>query len=223
MNNKVIIVGAFHEVIELAEDNGFRIIGLIDNEKAGFYRKYKILCKDNKAEKLAKSFRELPLIITPDIPILRQKLHLYYSEMQFEFASLISKDCKISKSASIDFGTIIQSGVNVSAECNIGKFVKLNTNCNIMHNSNIGDFATVAPNAVILGNVKIGNCCYIGSNATILPNIEICDNSIIGAGAVVTKDVPSFSIVAGNPAKILKQFNTAEETQSYFHSKQRSK
>ncbi len=44
----------------------------------------------------------------------------------------------------------------------------------------------------------------IGSNATILSNLRIGENAIIGAGSVVTKDVPPFAVVAGNPAKILR-------------------
>lgn len=201
MNKKIIIVGAFHEIIELSEDNGFEIAGLIDNEKTKSYWNYNILCNDEEAINLSEKLKETPLILTPDKPATRQKLRLYYSELGFEFASIISKDSKVSKSAKIGLGTIIQSGVNVSAECNIGMFVKLNTNCNVMHNSIIGDFATIAPNAVILGNVKIGKLCYIGSNATILPNIEICDNVIIGAGAVVTKNVPPNKVFIGNPAR----------------------
>ena len=47
----------------------------------------------------------------------------------------------------------------------------------------------------------IGSNCRIGSNVTLLP-VEIGNNVIIGAGSVVTKDVPSNSIVYGNPAKI---------------------
>jgi acetyltransferase-like isoleucine patch superfamily enzyme len=48
----------------------------------------------------------------------------------------------------------------------------------------------------------------IGSGATILANICIGENAIVGAGAVVTKDVPANTIVAGNPAKILRQIET---------------
>ena len=44
----------------------------------------------------------------------------------------------------------------------------------------------------------------IGSGATILCNVTIGENAIIGAGSVVTKDVPANSIVAGNPAKVLR-------------------
>ena len=52
---------------------------------------------------------------------------------------------------------------------------------------------------------KIGRCCFIGANAIILPGVKIGDEVVVGSGAVVTKDVPSNCIVAGNPAKVIKQ------------------
>jgi sugar O-acyltransferase (sialic acid O-acetyltransferase NeuD family) len=203
MKNKVIIVGAFHEIIELAEESNFEIIGLIDNEKSCSYRNYKILCNDAGAQKLGKEYYSLPLIITPDQPKVRKRLYNYYKKIGFNFISLKSNNSKISKSSTIGTGTVIQSWVNISSEVNIGEFVKLNTNCNIMHNSSIGNFSTIAPNAVVLGNVKIGNLCYIGSNATILPNITICDSVVIGAGAVVTKNITESKVYIGIPAKLL--------------------
>lgn len=51
----------------------------------------------------------------------------------------------------------------------------------------------------------IGNNVIIGANATIIGGISIGDNSIIGAGAVVVKDVQQNTIVAGNPAKIIRK------------------
>jgi len=50
----------------------------------------------------------------------------------------------------------------------------------------------------------VGDNCVIGIGAIILPGIKIGDEVVVGAGAVVTKDVPSNTIVAGNPARIIK-------------------
>ncbi|PGM54631.1 sugar O-acetyltransferase [Bacillus sp. AFS053548] len=52
--------------------------------------------------------------------------------------------------------------------------------------------------------IHIGDDVWIGGSCTILPGITIGDNSIVAAGSVVTKDVPSNTIVAGNPAKVIK-------------------
>lgn len=51
---------------------------------------------------------------------------------------------------------------------------------------------------------NIGNHVSIGSNATILP-VTICDNVVIGAGSVVTKDILSAGVYAGNPARLLRK------------------
>lgn len=53
--------------------------------------------------------------------------------------------------------------------------------------------------------VTIGNDIWIGANAVVLPGVTIGDHSVIAAGAVVTKNIPSHSLVAGVPAKIIKQ------------------
>ena len=55
--------------------------------------------------------------------------------------------------------------------------------------------------------ITIGKNVWIGSNSTILPGVTIGDGSIIAAGAVVTKDVPAGVIVAGVPAKVIKNIN----------------
>ena len=52
--------------------------------------------------------------------------------------------------------------------------------------------------------ITIGNDCWIGGNVTILPGVTIHDNVIVGAGSVVTKDLASGAIYAGNPARKIK-------------------
>ena len=66
-------------------------------------------------------------------------------------------------------------------------------------------------------NVKIGNNCFIGAKAIILPGVSIGDNVIVGAGSVVTKNIPSNVVVAGNPAKIIMSID--EFTQKHIEKK----
>ena len=72
-------------------------------------------------------------------------------------------------------------------------------------------------------HTRIGTNCFIGGRSLILPGIEIGDHCVIGAGSVVTKSVPPRSLVAGNPARILRsdievgaygRFLTADATES---------
>lgn len=200
--NKIYIVGAYHELIELAQDNGYEIAGLIDNDKTGFYMGIKIIGRDDDMEKINVKY---PLIISPHQPNIRNRLYLYYVKKKFEFISIISGQSKVSAYSTIGNGVVVQSGVNISAAVILNNFARVNTNANIMHDSSVGEFSTIAPNAVILGYIKVGKFCYIGANSTILPYLTIGDNSIIGAGSVVTKDIPPNSVYAGNPAKFLRE------------------
>jgi acetyltransferase-like isoleucine patch superfamily enzyme len=52
--------------------------------------------------------------------------------------------------------------------------------------------------------IVIGDNCFIGYQSVILPGVTIHDNCIVGAGSVVTHDVPANSVVAGNPARVIK-------------------
>ena len=54
-------------------------------------------------------------------------------------------------------------------------------------------------------HTRIGRRCFIGARSIILPGIEIGDECVIGAGSVVTKSLPPRSLVAGNPARILRK------------------
>ena len=59
------------------------------------------------------------------------------------------------------------------------------------------------PETVIYGKIIIGKNCFIGCRTIILPNVTIGDNVIIGAGSIVNKDIPSNTVAAGNPCKVI--------------------
>jgi acetyltransferase-like isoleucine patch superfamily enzyme len=72
-------------------------------------------------------------------------------------------------------------------------------------------------------HTRVGENCFIGGRSMILPGVEIGNNCVIGAGSVVTKSVPPRCLVAGNPAKIIREnidvghfgrFSDADATES---------
>ena len=61
------------------------------------------------------------------------------------------------------------------------------------------------------GNINIENDVWIGAYSTIMSGVKIGNGAVIGASSVVTKDIPPYAIVAGNPAKIIKYRFTEEQ------------
>jgi acetyltransferase-like isoleucine patch superfamily enzyme len=102
--------------------------------------------------------------------------------------------------------------------CRFGDRVKIHSNCYIAQFTIIEDDAFLAPGVTIANDIHPGcefsaKCmrgptikrgAQIGINATVLPYITIGERALVGSGAVVTRDVPPETVVAGNPARILK-------------------
>lgn len=65
------------------------------------------------------------------------------------------------------------------------------------------------------GKVRIGKGVSLGVNVVVLPGVTIGEGSIIGAGSVVTKDVPPYTIAAGNPAKVLKTIDEFMKSRTF--------
>jgi len=110
----------------------------------------------------------------------------------------------ISPSAKIGAGTVIMAGVIINADARIGDHCIINTNAIIEHDCSVGNFSHVAPGTVLAGGVQIGRLTLLGANSTVVPYKHIGHNCLIGAGSVVTRDVPDFSILRGNPGRVIK-------------------
>lgn len=120
-----------------------------------------------------------------------------------------------------DYGSHIEVGKNFFA----------NYNCTILDVAKvkIGNNCQMAPNVAIYTaghpihpatrntayeygkEVTIGDNCWIGGNVVICPGVHIGDNVVIGAGSVVTKDIPDWSLAAGNPCKVLRRITDADK------------
>ena len=113
--------------------------------------------------------------------------------------AIIGKHCKISSH------TFICEGVNIEDEVFVGHGVVFINDAYPRATTDSGGLQTEADWKVEQTVVK--KRASIGSGATILSQVTIGENAIVGAGSVVTKDVPANTIVAGNPARVLRKID----------------
>ena len=115
----------------------------------------------------------------------------------------IQKGAKIGRRCKVSSHTFICEGVTLEDEVFLGHGVMF-TNDRFPRATNVdGGLQTEADWQCVSTLVKRG--AAIGSGATLLCGITVGERAIVGAGAVVTKDVPPGTIVAGNPAKVLRK------------------
>ena len=123
------------------------------------------------------------------------------------FGIAVHHTAVIDNSVIIDIGTVVFHNSVIQSSVNIGKHVIINTSSSIDHDCSINDFAHISPNVTLCGNIIIGEGTHIGAGAVVIPNISIGKWCKIGAGSVIIKDIPDYSVVVGNPGKIIKSYN----------------
>jgi len=112
-------------------------------------------------------------------------------------------DVILKEGASIGIGSIVMGPVLM------GEGSVCSQNCFISGQSHHYEDVSInfLRQGVQTSRVVIGKNVWIGADSVILPGVKIGDNSVIGAGSAIIEDVPAYSVVAGNPAKIIKQYD----------------
>ncbi len=218
MENIIIIGSSGHArvIIDIVEKQGqYNIIGMVDSfcpisqEIFG----YKILGTEQALPQIMEEKKVSGGIIAIGDNFVRSKMYAKIHEIvpQFAFVTAMHPKANIARGVMIQGGTVVMAGVTINPCCRIGKCCILNTNASLDHDSMMADFSSLAPNAATGGNVTIGAFSAIGIGATLIHGIQIGEHSIIGAGATVLKNIESFSVAYGVPAKVVRTRQAGEK------------
>ncbi len=170
--------------------------------------------------KKIKHFIQL-ILSTFSLTFIKQYLD-FIDELSFENARAI-KQMKLGKPVPISATARISNGQNIT----IGSRTNINRYCSLLAGENskiiMGEDCLTGPGVKIIASkydvqgrdtirsypaderdVIIGNDVWLGANVVVLPGVKIGDGAIVGAGSVVTKDVESYAVMVGVPAKKIK-------------------
>jgi acetyltransferase-like isoleucine patch superfamily enzyme len=131
---------------------------------------------------------------------------------------IISEYANVQYSPKVEIGSNVYIGPHLYMVCvgrvSIGDRSVLSEHVYI-HDNNHGFDPTHGPimqqKLVHSGDITIGKDCFLGYRTAILPGVTLGDHCVVGTGAVVTKSFPSFSMIAGVPAILLKRYSFEEE------------
>ncbi len=157
------------------------------------------------------------------LPTNESKLKLGQRQLRRFFSKLFLTKCgkkvNVQKGASFSHRTELgdRSGIGAGSKLYgrvvIGEDVMMGPRCVIYTQNHSFDRLDIPMDKQGMQEEKpvyVGNDVWIGGGVTILPGVKIGNGAILGACAVVTKDVPDYAIVGGNPAKILKYRNAPQ-------------
>jgi sugar O-acyltransferase (sialic acid O-acetyltransferase NeuD family) len=215
---KIVIVGSSGHakvVIDIVEHGGrYAIVGLIDRFRTIGEQTlgYEVLGSEEVLPQLMKDRSLVGAIIAIGDNFIRAKVAMSISEMcpALCFVRAVHPRASIARDVTIGEGSVIMAGVSVNPSCSIGNHCILNTNSSLDHDSVMEEFSSLGPGATTGGNCHVGAYSAISIKATLLHEVQIGRHTIVGAGATVLKNLDSFKVAYGTPARVVRERREGE-------------
>lgn len=189
---------------DLFELKNHYLKGFLDNDKSKIGTKFCGIDVYDIDLFLEKDFLDFDIVIGIANPRIKEKVYNEFVEKGVGFPNLISRSSWISNNVELGKGLIIYPNSSIEHESVIRDFVTINCNTSIGHNTFIDDFSTIAPGVHLAGFTYISSSVDFGIGACTRQKVRVGKNAVIGGQTMLIKDVEANVVVAGVPAKIIK-------------------
>lgn len=171
--------GFCKSVIDVAEDAGYHILGVLDlpEEVGKDILSYKVIGTDNDIPQYVDKASFVVTVGHIKESALRRKIYKKIKDAGGKIEIVVAKDAYVSPYAKIGEGSLIMHKAMVGADVVVGDCSIINTLCNISHDAKIGHFCHISTCASVNGNCSVGDDTFIGSQSVVNQGI-----SVIGGG-----------------------------------------
>lgn len=135
-----------------------------------------------------------------------RRLEKFFKLQQFgcKIINVVDKTALVSKHSTLGIGVFVGKMAIVNSGVSVGDNVIINTKSLIEHGCFIGNHCNISTNTTLNGDVIVEDYAFVGSSSVISGQLRIGKNALVGSGAVVIRNVEPRTVVAGVPAKYIK-------------------
>lgn len=187
--------GFAKEVAEIAELNGFQVVGYFSDDPLSSQWDYLGALSEARKYKADMTFAFCIGAVNSGGLEKREKIIKSLQDDGLTFETLISPRAVVSKGVVLGSGVIVAHGVVLSVDSAVGDFCVLNTSAVVGHDAIVGRNSVLAPLSFLGGNVQVMHNVLIGPNSSVLEGRTVGESSVVGCGAVVHRSVSSNSTV----------------------------
>jgi acetyltransferase-like isoleucine patch superfamily enzyme len=119
-------------------------------------------------------------------------------------AVVVDPTTAVARSATLAAGVFVNAGSVIAGLCRLDEWVLVNRGATVGHHAHLSTYASIGPGVTLCGHTSVGRGAVVAAGSVVLPQVSIGANAVVSAGSVVREDVPANTLVAGNPARVIR-------------------
>jgi acetyltransferase EpsM len=135
---------------------------------------------------------------------------------EVRWTTLVDPRASVAENSIVGPGSYVVAFASISIDSVVGAHCTLRAGARVGNDVTVEDFVFLGVNSILCSGCRIEAGAHIAPGAAVGNDVRVGRFSVVGLGAVVTKDVPDYTIVAGNPARVLREIEPIAVPQWYF-------